>query len=89
MQTKFVKNDEYEKSDISLSKDTSLTKEYLINRIEDQDKKAITLEDIVELLAKEVPEVLLYVAEENWMRGYEQALQDREGIENLNNEKTN
>tara|TARA_B100000941_G_C28378122_1_gene485832 strand:- start:52 stop:321 length:270 start_codon:yes stop_codon:yes gene_type:complete len=89
MQTKFTNNDEYEKTNISLNKDSSDTKEYLIGRIENQGKKTVALEDIVDLLAKEIPEVLLHVAEENWMRGYEQALQDRQGIENLKNEKTN
>jgi hypothetical protein len=31
---------------------------------------------IVESMAKEFPEFVLAVAEENWIRGYQQALQD-------------
>ena len=33
---------------------------------------------IVETVAKEFPEFLLSVAEENWVRGYQQALDDVE-----------
>ena len=33
---------------------------------------------IVEVVAKEFPEFLMAVAEENWVRGYHQALEDTE-----------
>jgi len=38
----------------------------------------VTLEMVVETVAKEFPEFLLAVAEENWVRGYQQALDDVE-----------
>jgi len=36
----------------------------------------VTVEMIVNTVAKEFPEFLLAVAEENWIRGYHQALND-------------
>jgi|TARA_R110000822_G_scaffold185463_4_gene324619 hypothetical protein len=36
----------------------------------------VTVEMIVEVMAEEFPEFLMLVAEENWIRGYEQALDD-------------
>lgn len=36
----------------------------------------VTVEMIVEVLSKEFPEFLLVVAEENFIRGYEQAIAD-------------
>jgi len=36
----------------------------------------ITVEMIVEAMSQEFPDFLLAVAQENWLRGYEQALYD-------------
>tara|TARA_R110000824_G_scaffold5923_7_gene27128 strand:- start:16792 stop:17091 length:300 start_codon:yes stop_codon:yes gene_type:complete len=36
----------------------------------------VTVEMIVEIMAKEFPEFLLVLAEENYIRGYHQALED-------------
>jgi len=36
----------------------------------------VTVEMIVEAMSKEFPDFLLLVAQENWLRGYEQALYD-------------
>ena len=38
----------------------------------------VTVEEIVETMAAEFPEFLLTIAEENWIRGYHQALHDVE-----------
>ena len=38
----------------------------------------VTVEMIIELLADEFPELVLALAEENWIRGYEQGLTDVE-----------
>ncbi len=40
----------------------------------------VTVEMIVEVMAKEFPEFLLAVAEENWVRGYQQACDDGAAI---------
>jgi hypothetical protein len=41
-----------------------------------EEGSEITVEHLVDVVAKEFPEFLLSVAEENWVRGYQQALQD-------------
>ena len=57
------------------------------------DDDAVTVDMIVETLAEEFPEFLMAVAEENWIRGYHQALSDvEEGekiYEELNNSEDN
>lgn len=40
------------------------------------ENNEVTVQMIVELFAKEFPEFLMVVAEENWVRGYHQALED-------------
>ena len=57
-------------------------KEMIVNHVgeklnpEDGD---ITVEMILEVVAEEFPEFVLALAEENWVRGYHQALCDVEG----------
>ena len=58
--------------------DTAM-KSWLVNYVGEQhspEGDAVTVEMIVETMAKEFPEFLLVVAEENFFRGYEQALVD-------------
>ena len=40
------------------------------------ENEEVTLEMVVEVMAEEFPELMLCVAEENWVRGYQQALVD-------------
>jgi len=49
----------------------------------DPEDQLVTVEMIVETLATEFPELVLAVAEENWTRGYHQALDDVELGERL------
>jgi len=61
-------------------------KEILINYVGDKlnpENGDVTVEHIVEVMAEEFPDFLLLVAEENWIRGYEQALNDVEEGERL------
>ena len=56
------------------------------------ENQNVTVEMIIDVMAKEFPEFLLAIAEENWVRGYQQAIQDvDEGIkiekENNNEQK--
>ena len=53
------------------------------------DNNNITVEMIVEIMAKEFPEFMLAVAEENWIRGYQQALDDVEVGQGLAKEMSN
>jgi len=73
-----------EKSDLissvndGVSKNTEL-KEMLINYVGEKhspNDDKVTVEMIVETIASEFPEFLLAVAEENWLRGYQQGLND-------------
>ena len=47
------------------------------------DDQNVTVEMIVDVVAKEFPEFLLAVAEENWVRVYQQALQDADEGEKI------
>ena len=54
-------------------------KDWLVNYVgekHDPDSGGVTVEMIVETMATEFPEFLMAVAEENWVRGYHQALSD-------------
>ena len=54
-------------------------KEYMIDYVGNKhnpENDDVTVEMVVETLADEFPEFLLMVAEENYIRGYEQALDD-------------
>ena len=44
----------------------------------DPEDKNVTVEMIIDTMAKEFPEFILAIAEENWIRGYHQALEDVE-----------
>jgi hypothetical protein len=60
--------------------DTAM-KSWLVNYVGEQHNPkgdAVTVEMIVETMAKEFPEFLMAIAEENWVRGYHQALEDIE-----------
>lgn len=62
----------------------SALKSWLVNYVGDQQKPEdgdVTVEMIVNTIAKEFPEFLLVVAEENWIRGYHQAMIDVEALE--------
>lgn len=87
---KLEKDLEKESLDKLVNKDNSF-KELLLNyigkKLNPKDNN-ITVDMIIKIMAEEFPEFLLAVAEQNWIRGYEQALQDHMKIfnEKLNNE---
>jgi hypothetical protein len=67
----------------TVTKDSPL-KEMFVNYVGKQlhpDKESVTVEDVVEVLSKEFPEFLMVVAEENFIRGYQQAFADLESEE--------
>jgi hypothetical protein len=51
---------------------------YVGNKI-NPEKEEVTIEMIVEVLAAEFPELVLSLAEENFLRGYEAGLSDQSG----------
>ena len=58
---------------------TTELKKWLVNYVgekHDPENGEVTVEMIVETIAIEFPEFLMAIAEENWVRGYHQALND-------------
>ena len=51
--------------------------EYVGNKVNPENRE-VTVEMIVEVMAEEFPHFVLALAEENWIRGYRQALDDVE-----------
>ncbi len=63
----------------------STLKEWLVDYVGEKHKpesEEVTVEMIVATIAEEFPEFLMVVAEENWVRGYHQALVDVEAGQN-------
>ena len=59
----------------------SQVKEWLVQYVGEQkspENGEVTVEMVIDIVANEFPEFLLAVAEENWIRGYHQALTDVE-----------
>ena len=56
--------------------------EYVGEKLNPKDE-LVTVEMIVETMMAEFPEFLLAVAEENWIRGYHQAMEDAEEGEKI------
>ena len=66
-------------------------KDWLVNYVgerHDPNSGEVTVEMIVETMATEFPEFLMAVAEENWIRGYHQALNDVDAGEKIIEEET-
>ena len=51
--------------------------EYVGEKLEPEDD-SVTVGMIVDVMAEEFPEFVMVLAEENWIRGYHQALEDVE-----------
>lgn len=51
--------------------------DYVGGKLQPEDY-SVTVEMVIEVLAAEFPEFVLALAEENWIRGYHQALTDIE-----------
>lgn len=68
--------------------DSSL-KEVIVDYIGNKFNPAsgeITVENVVNVMANEFPEFLMAIAEENWVRGYEQGLNDQTHLESVNSD---
>lgn len=65
-------------------------KDYIINHVgtvKKPEDDEVTIGMIIDVLAEEFPQLVLCVSEENWVRGYQQALTDVEEGEKLFNEE--
>ena len=61
---------------------------YTGDKLDPKDNQ-VTTEMIIQVMAEDFPEFLLAVAEENWIRGYRQALLDIEEGEKLMDDEEN
>ena len=53
---------------------------YVGDKLEPENNE-VTVNMVVDIMAEEFPELTLMLAEENWVRGYEQGLQDLKAFE--------
>ena len=56
-------------------------KKWLVNYVGDKlspENDEVNVEMIIQVMAEEFPEFLMVMAEENWVRGYQQGLDDAE-----------
>lgn len=74
------------------AKDTEM-KEWIVNYVGEKvnpDNEEVTVQMVVEALADEFPELVLPLVEENFIRGYQQAMDDIEAgekiLQNMRNE---
>ena len=49
-----------------------------VGNIKDPEDDVVTVEQVIDVFAEQFPEFLLALAEENWVNGYTQALNDLE-----------
>jgi hypothetical protein len=73
----FLKNPDLEHAVAPENDLKNILVEYVGENLNPENNE-VTLDMVVETVAKEFPEFLLAVAEENWVRGYQQALDDVE-----------
>jgi len=74
-----------------VKKDSEL-KEWLVDYVGNKENlkdEGVTVEMIISIMAEEFPEFLLVVAQENFLRGYEQALGDVKMLNEENDQNQN
>ena len=74
----------------TVNKNESELKSWLVNYVGEKTSPKngdVTVENIIDVMAEEFPEFLMALAEENWIRGYHQALTDVEVGEKLAKEQ--
>ena len=86
-------NDKFEMENNNLNDKLSKENELKENIIEyvgnkkNPENGEVTTEMVIEVMAEDFPEIILALAEENFIRGYHQALTDVEVGEKLKNEE--
>ena len=85
MNTKEVNSEQTDQPSLAETVEkTTPIKEWLVEYVGEQhnpEDEQVTVEMIVNTVADEFPEFLLVVAEENWIRGYHQALTDVDEVQ--------
>ena len=65
----------------TVDKNESELKSWLVNYVREKTSPKngdVTVENIIDVMAEEFPEFLMALAEENWIRGYRQGVEDSE-----------
>ena len=81
MKNKPIKEYNEEEPKFYLVKNDTKLKEIIINYVGEQlhpMTPEVTVDDLVKIFADEFPEFLMVIANENFLRGYKQGLQDAE-----------
>ena len=81
LEIKWQKEDE---PNLDFSEKSSALKDYIVDYVGDKIKPQqgdVTVNMVIDVLADEFPELALSLAEENWVRGYEQGLEDLKAFE--------
>ena len=61
--------------------------EHVGNKLNPENDE-VTVENVIEVMIEEFPEVVLALAEENFFRGYAQGLSDQASLAGLKDDKT-
>jgi len=90
-QVEFKPNEETKNPELlkELEKDSPM-KEWMVDYVGNKlgpETDEVTLAMIIEVMAEEFPEFLMVLAEENWVRGYHQAINDMETGQKLYEEE--
>lgn len=88
-ENKVVTEEEFDRNplldqEIGATEEDNEFKSYVINwtgQEHQPENGDVTVEMIVETLAKNFPEVVMVLAEENFLRGYSQALDDKKAVD--------
>ena len=90
LKMKAQNTEEKQPKDMSVKKDTEL-KEWLVDYVGNKlspKNKEVTVEMIVDVFIEEFPEFMLVLAEENYMRGYQQGMDDVVHLLSKNKDET-
>lgn len=71
---------------------TGPLKEMFVNYVGEKlkpENNEVNIEMVLKVLSEEFPEILMVLAEQNWVNGYSQALKDTEWFKSNNIENTN
>ena len=69
----------------------STLKDYIVEFVGNEkqpENDEVTIEHVVEVIADQFPELVIKIAEENWINGYSQALKDVDFMNQKQNKNT-
>jgi hypothetical protein len=82
---------DYNEPPLDLNENDTKIKNFLVDyvgELKEPEDGNVTVEMVIDVVADEFPELVLALAEENWIRGYQQALTDVSVGERLKREES-